>query len=195
MGLPHPAPADDGWSEVSVEAGASAGPATAQHGRRPVAWGRRAALLCALTLALAACDAGQDAETSRETPDTPGVDGSVGSVVLDDVFLDSDTAVDAGGSVPLRGALTNDAEAPDQLVSVTTPAAQSVQLLDADGAVSPAGIELPPGGQVDATTGPVRMRVEGVTAPIQTTQTVTITFVFTNAGEVQLDVPIGSTPE
>lgn len=195
MGLPHVAPADDGWSEVSIGASAPTRTAVARWRRPPVAWGRRATLVCALTLALVACDAGQDAETSRETPDTAGVDGSVGSVVLEDVFLDSDSTVDAGGSVPLRGALTNDAQEPDQLVRVNTPAAESVQLLDADGNVSPAGIELPPGGQVDATTGPVRMSVEGVTAPIQTTQTVTVTFVFAHAGEVQLDVPIGSTPE
>jgi copper(I)-binding protein len=153
----------------------------------PARW---AATGIACAVALGACDAGMDAETSQETPDVAGVDGSVGEVSLDDVFLEADGTVEAGGTVPLRGALTNDAEQADQLVRVTTPAAQSVQLLDQDGQVSAAGVELPAAGSVDATTGAVRMRLEGVTDAIPTTDTVPVTFVFETAGQVRLDVPV-----
>src|SRR3712207_7634305 len=58
----------------------------------------------------------------RSTPDVAGVDGTVGSVSLDDVFLDAEDTVEAGASVPLRGVLTNDAEQADRLVGVSTPA-------------------------------------------------------------------------
>lgn len=138
------------------------------------------------------CDAGQDAGTAEETPDTPGVDGSVGDVDLDDVFLDADGTVAAGDSVGLRGALSNQAQATDRLVTVRTPAAGSVELLDEQGTSSPDGIELPADGQVDATQGPVRIRLDEVTESIGTTDTVPVTFVFENAGEVQLDVPVGT---
>ncbi|MGY1663583.1 copper chaperone PCu(A)C [Geodermatophilus sp. SYSU D00705] len=145
-------------------------------------------------LALAGCDAGNEAETLEETPDTAGVDGSVGQVSLDDFFLDAEDTVAAGASVPLRGVVTNDAEDADRLVGVTTPAAQSVQLLDESGQASPAGIEVPAGGQVEAVTGPVRFQLEGVTDPIAPTDTVRVTFTFRSAGEVALDVPVAPGP-
>ncbi|MGY1639077.1 copper chaperone PCu(A)C [Geodermatophilus sp. SYSU D00742] len=150
---------------------------------------RWAAVGAAAVLAVAGCGAGSDAETLQETPDVAGVDGTVGRVSLDDVFLDAEDTVAAGDSVPLRGVLTNDAEETDRLVGVTTPAAQSVQLLDESGQVSP-GLELPAGGQVEAVTGPVRMQLEGVTGPIAPTDTVRVTFTFETAGEVALDVPV-----
>jgi hypothetical protein len=145
-------------------------------------------------LVLGACDAGQQAETAQETPDVAGVDGTVGEVSLDDVFLDAEDTVEVGAAVPLRGVLTNDAEQADRLVGVSTPAAGSVQLLDESGQVSPDGIEVPAGGQVEAVSGDVRMQLEGVTAPIATTDTVRVTFTFATAGEVELDVPVAPGP-
>ncbi len=145
-------------------------------------------------LVLGGCAAGQEAETAEETPDVAGVDGTVGSVSLDDVFLDAEDTVEAGAAVPLRGVLTNDAEQADRLVGVSTPAAESVQLLDESGAPSAAGIELPAGGQVEAVSGAVRMQLDGVTAPIAPTDTVSVTFTFATAGEVALDVPVAPGP-
>ena len=145
-------------------------------------------------LVLGGCAAGQEAETAEETPDVAGVDGTVGSVSLDDVFLDAEDTVEAGASVPLRGVLTNDAEQADRLVGVSTPAAESVQLLDESGAPRADGIELPAGGQVEAVSGAVRMQLEGVTAPIAPTDTVSVTFTFATAGEVALDVPVAPGP-
>jgi periplasmic copper chaperone A len=158
--------------------------------------GRPAAPVAALVAAIAvlpvACDAGQDADTAQEVPDTAGVDGSAGQVAVDDVYLDADTTIAAGESVALRGSLTNDAPTADRLVSVSTPAAGSVELLDEQGGSSPDGIELPAGGQVDATQGPVRIQLEAVTEQIGTADTVPVTFVFEQAGEVRLDVPLGT---
>ena len=150
--------------------------------------------MLALVLAVGACAAGQEAETAQETPDTLGVDGTVGEVSIDDVFLDAEDTVQAGSAVPLRGVLTNDAEQADRLVGVSTPAAGSVQLLDESGQVSPGGIELPAGSQVEAVSSAVRMQLEGVTAPIAVTDTVPVTFTFATAGEVQLDVPVAPGP-
>jgi periplasmic copper chaperone A len=145
-------------------------------------------------LVLGGCAAGQEAETAEETPDVAGVDGTVGEVSLDDVFLDAEDTVGAGASVPLRGVLSNDAEQADRLVGVSTPAAESVQLFDEAGAPSPDGIELPAGGQVDAVGDAVRVQLEGVTAPIAPTDTVSVTFTFATAGEVALDVPVTPGP-
>lgn len=153
-----------------------------------------AACAAAGLLTLGACDAGQEAETARETPDVAGVDGTVGEVSLDDVFIEADGTVEAGATAPLRGVLTNDAQQDDDLLRVTTSAAGSVQLLAESGGSSPDGIPVPAGGQVDGTTGAVRMQLEGVTEPIETTDTVPVTFTFARAGQVELDVPVAPGP-
>jgi copper(I)-binding protein len=145
-------------------------------------------LLCGT---LAGCAAGQQAGTTRETPDTAGVDGSVGSMVLNDVFLDSADTVPAGGSVVLRAAFTNQSPEPDRLVAVTTPAATAVELLDPDGVVTTDGIEVPGEGQVDATTGPELIRLTGLTRALSPQAIVPVTFEFAGAGRGTVDdVPV-----
>ena len=81
-------------------------------------------------LVLGGCAAGQEAETAEETPDVAGVDGTVGEVSLDDVFLDAEDTGEAGASVPLRGELTNDVEHADRLVGVSIRAAEGVPTLE-----------------------------------------------------------------
>jgi copper(I)-binding protein len=136
---------------------------------------------------LAGCYAGQDAATARETPDTPGVDGSVGSMVLDDVYLETAQTVPAGGSVTLRGAFTDQSLQADRLIGVTTPVATAVEFLAPDGTLAPSGIDVPGDGEVDAATGPVRIRLTGLTGPLSPQAVVPITFEFATAGSVTLD--------
>jgi copper(I)-binding protein len=141
-------------------------------------------LLCGT---LAGCYASRGAQTLRETPDTAGVDGAVGLMVLDDVYLETADTVPPGGSVALRAAFTDQSPQPDRLVAVTTPAAASVELLQPDGAVASDGIEVPGEGQVDATTGPVLIRLTGLTQALSPQALVPITFEFENAGSGTLD--------
>jgi copper(I)-binding protein len=160
--------------------------------RRLVSRTAPALLACALLGGtLAACSAGQNAETTRETPDTAGVPGSVGSMVLDDVYLESPRAVPTGGSVTLRGAFTNESPNPDRLIGVTTPEATAVELLASDGTTAPAGIAVPGYGQVDATTGPVLIRLTGLRAPLSPEAIAPVTFQFATAGRGTIDdVPV-----
>ncbi|MCW2704285.1 MAG: hypothetical protein JWQ37_2280 [Blastococcus sp.] len=141
-------------------------------------------LLCG---SLAGCYASQNAQTAQQTPDTPGVDGAVGMMVLDDVYLETAGTVSAGASVALRGAFTDESAQPDRLVAVTTPVAASVELLQADGTPVPDGISVPGNGQVDATTGPVLIRLVGLTRALSPQEIVPITFEFASAGRVTLD--------
>jgi copper(I)-binding protein len=143
---------------------------------------------------LAGCDAGQQAQTLGQTPDTPGVDGTVGSMSLDDVFLETAGTVPAGSSVALRGAFANQSLQPDRLVAVTTQAATSVELLAPDGTVATGGIEVPAEGQVDATTGPVLIRLSGLTGGLSPQAIVPVTFEFASAGRVTLDDVPAVTP-
>jgi copper(I)-binding protein len=158
-------------------------------------WGAGLAAL----LALSACNTGQEAtttagvpETTAGVPDVAHAHGGVGDVALDVVFIEDGGIVQAGASAPLRGAFTNDARTPDELVRVTTPAAGSVQLLDADGRPSAQGIPIPADGEVDAVNGIARLRLDGVSFPLPATQLVPVTFEFRDAGQVTLDVPVAA---
>jgi periplasmic copper chaperone A len=143
-----------------------------------------ALLLCGT---LAGCYASNDPQTLEVTPDTPGVDGAIGAMVLNDVYLDAGDTVPAGGSVALRAAFTDTSPQPDRLVAVSTPVAASVELLQPDGTVSTGGITVPGEGQVDATTGPVLVRLTGLTGALSPQAVVPVTFRFENAGSVTLD--------
>ena len=156
-------------------------------GRWRAGGGLLALLLCGT---LTGCYASQNAQTARETPDTAGVDGGVGPIVLNDVYLATSETVPPGGSVPLRAAFTDTSSQPDRLVAVTTPVAAAVELLEPYGAVATGGIEVPAEGQVDATTGPVLVRLTGLTRSLSPQGLVPITFEFEQAGSVTLnDVP------
>jgi copper(I)-binding protein len=136
---------------------------------------------------LSSCYSGQTAATASETPDTAGVAGGVGSIVLNDVFVQTADTVPTGGSVALRAALTDESPQPDRLVAVSTDAASSVELLATDGTPATGGIEVPGQGQVDATTGPVLIRLTGLTQALSPEAIVPITFEFARAGRVTID--------
>ncbi|HEV7871609.1 MAG TPA: copper chaperone PCu(A)C [Modestobacter sp.] len=159
-------------------------------------WPRRRALLAVTLLCgtLAGCAAGQVTQTASQTPETAGVGGTAGSMVLDDVFLETADTVPAGGTVALRAAFTDQSPQPDRLVAVTTPVAASVELLQPDGAVATDGIEIPGEGQVDATTGPALVRLNGLTRALSTQTLAPITFEFERAGRVTLDDVPAATP-
>jgi hypothetical protein len=146
----------------------------------------------AILLALSACNAGQDAAVTPGVPDVASAHGAVGSMVLDVVFIESGGTVMAGESAPLRGEFTNEAGTADRLVSVSTPAAASVQLLDADGVPRAQGIGIPAHGQVDAVNSAVRLQLVDASFPLPATELVPVTFEFSRAGEVTLDIPVAA---
>lgn len=160
---------------------------------------RRTPAIAALALSplvllplLAACDSGQLASTAAESPDVAGVRGGVGDIVLDDVFIDATGPVAADGSVPLRGALSDDGPAADRLLSVSTAVTASVELVGANAQPSTGGIPIPAYGQVDAVQGNPQMFLVGVAAPIAPMVLVPVTFTFADAGSVTLDVPVST---
>jgi copper(I)-binding protein len=79
-------------------------------------------------------------------------------------------------------------------VAVSTQAATSVELLAPDGTVATGGIEVPAEGQVDATTGPVLIRLSGLTGGLSPQAIVPVTFEFASAGRVTLDDVPAVTP-
>jgi copper(I)-binding protein len=146
----------------------------------------------AALLLLSACNEGQDAPVAAGPPDVTAAHGGVGDMALDVVFIESGGTVMAGETAPIRGNFTNEAETADRLVRVSTPAAESVELLDAGGVPSAQGIDIPGHGQVDAVNGVVRLQLIDASSPLPATEIVPVTFEFSGAGEVTLHVPMAA---
>lgn len=150
-------------------------------------------------LLLSGCGTGQISQTSRQVAAVNGANATVGSVDLRDVQVAYPTAPagpDAlyrqGGAAPLVATLVNTAPVADRLLSVTSPAAESVQIqgdptMPQDIAlVSPGNLQLSP-----TNAKRVQLVAEGLTRPVPAGAQIPMTFVFEKAGSVTVTVPTG----
>jgi copper(I)-binding protein len=123
--------------------------------------------------------------------DLPG--GGVGAesarVVIDDLWIDGPHGIPAGGSAPLRLAITNaSATTADALVGVSTPIAERA-VLEQDGHPV-AGIALPADGFVDLEwhTG---VELEGLRTSLTAGTYVPVTLRFARAAPVTVRAVVG----
>lgn len=142
------------------------------------------ALLCALTVLLAACS---------------GAPGG-GEIVVSDARV----PVPAGANGAAYMTLTNDGDTDDQLVGVTSDVAEAVELHQSamqDGSMSMQqvdGIDLPAGGAAVLEPGGFHVMLVGVTAELAEGDTVDLALEFANAGgqTVRAEVvPLGDVPD
>ncbi len=144
-----------------------------------------------LAVGLTGCGAGRDPETYRERPTVDAALASVGELDLRNVSINPPPAGDAelraGSSATARLSVINLGERPDRLVSVSSPVATTVELLDADGAVVP---NVPIGGLQALGPRDFTVRLGGLTEPLRPGQSVNVTFTFVNNGRETLLVPI-----
>ncbi|WP_224387822.1 copper chaperone PCu(A)C [Pseudonocardia sp. ICBG1293] len=150
-------------------------------------------------LLISGCGAGQISQTALQVAAVNGANATVGSVDLRDVQIAYPTAPagpDAlyrqGGAAPIVATLVNTGTVADRLLSVTSPAAASVQV-EGD-ATMPQDIALVSQGnlQLSPTNAKrVQLVAEGLTRPVPAGAQVPMTFVFERAGSVTLTVPTG----
>lgn len=162
-----------------------------------------------LSLALAGCGEERPLESEPEfVHGSGGVHASVGEVLLRDVSIDEpgDTLYAAGDTARLQLTLFNEAEQPDALIGVTSPAASRSQLLvdrDCDGTAEVVGrIPMPaePLLRTPSVTPPdgpeVNYRVDLLfDEPVRSGLTVPVTFTFEEAGSTTVQVPVEQTDQ
>ncbi|TWH75620.1 copper chaperone PCu(A)C [Modestobacter roseus] len=167
----------------------------------------RAAALGALLLspvALSACSAGQVSQTANSEQQL-GVNADAEGVVLRGLQLPYPTGGEypAGSDARLIGAIVNETQTDDTLVSVTGPDFTDVEVVDpaaepaADGSTGGTGSSLDltvPAGEallLGGGDGPA-VTLVGLSSSVGVSQYVPVTFTFEEAGEVTLDVPVGN---
>jgi periplasmic copper chaperone A len=158
---------------------------------------------CALTVALplAGCGAGQITQTDRQVAAVDGAFGNVGNAIaLRNVYIpyppNKDGTYPAGSTVPVILTIINQGDSPDELVSVSSPAAGRVAVLGTT--------QIPAGTTVISTTGsggltsPLvvgELRVLLTTdQPLPAGLNTPLTVQFRNAGKITLPVPMAPPP-
>ena len=155
----------------------------------------RFVLACLVLLALAACDPG-DGRTSVKTATTQDGAVTAGVEVRDPWCRPTPNGLDATACY-----MTLTAAVDDRLVSVSSPAAGSIQIHDmvidgelmrmsemADGLPLPArqGVSLAPGGK--------HLMVHGLTAPTQIGETLQLTLRFETTAPLTVQAPVRAGP-
>ena len=159
--------------------------------QRSTVTSRLATVLAAglLPLALTACGVGKSPHTYEERPTVDAALASVGDLQLRNVSITAPKGSDelgVGEEAVLTMAIVNLGEANDRLVSASSAAASSVELV-ADGETVDR-IEVPPLGTVGDDAFEVRLL--GLTQAYRPGQHVEVTFQFTRGGRTTLVVPI-----
>ncbi|MGH4002484.1 MAG: copper chaperone PCu(A)C [Pseudonocardiaceae bacterium] len=162
--------------------------------------------ICAIALALAGCAAGQITQTDSQVAAVDGAYGDVGdNIALRDVLIlapsSSDGTYPAGSNVPVLLTIVNQGASADELISVTSPAADRVLVLGTR--------TIPPGTNVTSTltsvpgtgqsqsplvVGQLRI-VLNTTQPLRAGLNTPVTFVFRNAGTLTVPVPMAVPPD
>ncbi len=171
-----------------------------------------ALLGCVAVLVLSGCGAGPGAQTAQQVDATNGANDDVGPIALRDVVLAYPGGEDvfgyqAGENAPLGVTIVNTSDVPDELVSVTSPAARSVTVtgrttIAGGNAVASTAVGTDPTSTATAgqsQRGQLSIVLRDLRVPLRPGLNTPVTFRFRDAGEVTLpvpiDAPVGVSPE
>lgn len=166
----------------------------------------RPALLAALALTLVAgCGVGQNTQMSDQKAAVNGGNGDIGPIAVRNAQLvypqGDDHFLAAGSDAQLVVTIANTGQSEDELTSATTSAATSVQI---DGQRTlPAQRTLKAVATDDGATnarsglerGQIRVTVANLTEDVKPGQTIELTLLFRQAGELTIEVPIAAPDE
>ena len=157
--------------------------------RRPLTALTRPAAGGLLALALTGCGATLDAQTYQERSQADATNTAVGTIALRGLAVEpggDDRTLEAGDDAEVFMTLTNRDDEPDTLVEVTSPDAESVEIL-VDGEEDT--LEVPAlGSTEDAAT----LRLVGLTEDLREGEYTTLTFRFERSGSIEVPVPVRS---
>lgn len=159
-------------------------------------------ILLVSPVALTACSAGQVTQTSTQDRDKYGAQASVGDIALRDVRLayPLNGTYEVGGDARLIMAIANSGNADDTLLSITGEGFESVEVASTvDPAVAAGGaaagaqtpIPVPAGSNVYIGGDGPGVTLIGLTQPLNSAQTIPITFTFERAGEITVNSLVG----
>lgn len=174
--------------------------------RRPLAVTALIVACCTTAPALVSCSAGQITQTDSQVSAVDGAYGDVGNdIALRDVLIPlppgRSGTYPAGSTVPVLLTIVNQGTRADELISVRSPAADQVLVMGTS--------TIPPGSNVTSTVGATpagaqprsplvfgELRIVLITSrPLRAGLNTPVTFVFRDAGELTVQVPMAASPD
>lgn len=146
-----------------------------------------------LVLVLTGCGANFESQTYATRSSAEGTNAAAGAIAVRDVAIappESGDTYDEGDDVDVELTLTNDGPEDDRLVEVTTPAADSVELLSDGEEVDE--LELP---RLATTGNQAGLRLLGLGEDLRPGLYVELTMRFEVNGETTVQVPVATTGE
>ena len=158
---------------------------------------RRAALpatALGAALALTGCGAGFDAQTYQERAVADVTNTAVGALALRGLQVSpgSDGVLKPGDDADVRIVVVNESAEADRLVEVSSPVAESVDVIETEGGSVVDELEVPALGTTGGSAGLV---LRGLTDEVLAGETVELTLRFERNGELTLRVPVATTGE
>ena len=157
--------------------------------RRPLTALSRPAVGGLLALALTGCGATLDAQTYQERSQADASNTAVGTLALRGIAVEpggEDRLHEVGADADVTLVISNNDDEPDTLLEVTSPDAESVEIL-VDGAEGT--LEVPPLGSVGEGA---TLRLVGLTEELREGEYTTLTFRFERNGSIEVPVPVRS---
>ncbi len=157
--------------------------------RRPLTAARRPVLGVLLALALTGCGATLDAQTYQERNQADAANSAVGTLALRGISVEpggEDRVHEAGEDAEVFLVMTNRDDEADTLLEVTTPDAESVEIL-VDGQEDT--LEVPALGSTEDVAS---LRLVSLTEDLAEGEYTTLTFRFERNGTVEIPVPVRS---
>lgn len=155
------------------------------------------ALALATVAALTGCSAGQVTQTSRQASTVNGASADVGELALRDIRIlyPSGGTYAEGGTAELVLVVVNQGLDRDRLVDVTGDffAAAAVPTDSEEAATRVNTAPVPAQGSLQFGTSDLpSIELDDLSEEISAAEVVTLTFVFDQAGEVTVDVPVAN---
>ncbi|MGY1704129.1 copper chaperone PCu(A)C [Geodermatophilus sp. SYSU D00697] len=176
---------------------------TAQHRARRHR--RLAAVPLAATLVVAGCGGVVDDEDSANPIEDPGAEVEGGNPAPDEAVsgtvevnalqlaFPEDGLHEEGSDVPLYAALSNTGTADDRLLDVTGPDFADARLTATDGSEGAIVVGADDNAYLEPE-GPPSVTLLDLATSLRSSQSVQVTFVFEEAGEVTLEAPVAPEP-
>jgi copper(I)-binding protein len=156
-----------------------------------------AGLLLLSTLLLAGCGTGQQTQTSMQLSAVDGAQGQIGPIAVRNAQLvypkGGEHFYRRGTDAPLTAVIVNTGTTADELTSVSSPAAEVVQIegqRTVPGQRTLRAVASSEDATPELSQGQVRITLVNLVQDVNPGKTTQITLLFRQAGEVTLQVPV-----
>jgi periplasmic copper chaperone A len=156
---------------------------------------RTSALALALGRALTCCGAGFEAQTYQQRQVADGTNAAMGAVGVRNITVEPGPdrgAHEAGADAEVTLTLANDGSEDDRLVEVSSPDAESVDIVEGDDGDTVDSLDLPRLGTTGTAAGLV---LRSLTERVSAGEFIEVTMRFERNGELTVMVPVATTDE